>query len=265
MDLFVETLQLLNRDHGEPTLDLVQKQLLKLGDAEGKMKALEVVSSSATSGGDGGQPHLTQLLKTSQEVFHKTFQEYVRIWNAVPDRADAEEVLQLWHDSLEQCRHYLNQPIPGDESQLVSDSSLCSVHHNILQGQGDSLSTLVEQRPSDFAPIQDQYNQLEADLAQRQDATSLRLRNWSEYKAALDALSIWLQQVEQEKQTLQLPFLSMGRIPHVKQQIEVSILPTHSSTSCICTIKLCRPFCKYMVFCRSSLVAYPVGKTSWRT
>lgn len=205
-------------------VDAVQKQLLKLGNAEGKMKAFESESSSEA----GKDNQLTDLLKTSQQVFHQTFEEYIRIWKAVPLRAESEEVLQLWQNSLLQCRSYLEAPLPFTREQLIEDSTLCSVHQNILIGQSDSLATLVNKRPTDFQTVETLYNEIETELTERQSIISARLQTWNSYKRSQDGLSQWLQHMEKEKRALELPFLDLKRLSNAKSQIKVRIVKCFS-------------------------------------
>jgi hypothetical protein len=190
--------------------------LLKLGNAEGKMKAVQSASSVPDT-------QLTELLRSSQGTFLKTFEEYLKLWRIIPERANVEEVLQLWASYLNQCQKYVEEPVPFIHEQLIEDETLCKVHHSIICGQNQSLSSLVEQRPLDFESVEALYRDVEHKLTSRQKQIQSRLEIWKSYRKSSDTFSVWMRRMEKEKRSLDLPFLQLKRLPTVKTQIEVCL------------------------------------------
>jgi len=167
---------------------------------------------------------LTELLKSSQGTFLKTFEEYLKLWRIIPERANAEEIHQLWTSYLDQSQKYVEEPVPFTNEQLIEDETLCKVHHSIIRGQNQSLSSLVQQQPQDFENVEALYREVEDKLTARQQQIQSRLEVWRNYRKSSDTFSTWLRRMEKEKKGLDLPFIQLKRVPAVKSQIEVITL-----------------------------------------
>ena len=202
----------------EPTTDrlnTVHQQLLNLGNAEGRMRAVQSSTSTLPD------TEFLELLQTSQSLFQDTFLEYLKIWAIISEKEDLNELYHLWKNYLNQVEIYLLEPVPVTREQLLEDASLCTVYQSILSGQYQSLASAMERKPSDFETLQSLHTKIESELSERHSQIQERLSSWKSFKNCQEGLSLWLRHMEREKRGLDLNFLQLRRLESTKSKIEV--------------------------------------------
>lgn len=160
-----------------------------------------------------------------QQIFKDTFQQYRRVSCSLLDNENEAAVFELWHDYLAHVRQFLRSPVPGDYRSLTGHERLCQVHREVLIGQTDAVRPDVVAEPAALGRLTDLVDLHAATMTELDDAhrdVCAKLTNWRQYRADVKAAYEWLWKAEKAHSDLNLKFINVRRLPHLKTQINVS-------------------------------------------
>ena len=192
-------------------LDRVRTHLVSLGKSEGRLVAMS--QSQPVS------PDVKSMLNSSRELFHDTFNEYIKIWKSLASHPDNADLTDLMKKYISEVEAFLAEPIGSSSEEMNSEIGICRLYRDIIQEHREDL--LAGQ--ASHTDLLSEYDSLDERLRQREEETNNRLAQWKEFLRCQDEFLRWLKSVEREKKLLDLPFLSLSRLVEIKRRVEVLI------------------------------------------
>ncbi|KAL5279673.1 hypothetical protein ACFFRR_003963 [Megaselia abdita] len=203
-----------NQKESEQQLVALRDHLSTLTKTEEQLKDLQSRPHSDTS--------IIEVLTLWQRIFKDTFQEYHRLSSRLVKGQNSSEALKLWKQYLDHVQSFLNVQIPENYSSLKEHRHLCEIHRNLLaQQQQMYLGQPVDEAVADqFKNLTDLHNETLTKIVGRNSEIENRIELWSAYRLDLQQLLDWLKDREAEKSRLQLRYIHLKRVSHLKQRID---------------------------------------------
>lgn len=173
---------------------------------------------------------IIEVLTLWQKIFKETFTEYHRLSSRLVKGQNSSEALKLWKQYLDHVQSFLNVQIPENYSSLKEHRHLCEIHKNLLaQQQQMYLSQPIDEAVSDqYKSLTNLHNDTLVKIVSRNSEIESRIELWNKYRVDLQQLLDWLKDREAEKSRLQLRYIHLKRVAHLKQRIDhiLSQLPS---------------------------------------